>query len=132
MSGGELPDGIRAEDFAALRADVRHLIDRVDELGVHLEPLRMQRSGDLARWAQVESDVRASHDKHRETFHRIAELEVRMLQDFTAAAKRADALEARQNKVFWAFFGAAAVLQVLAGVLASPLGKALAHLVGGG
>lgn len=114
MSGGELPDGIRAEDFAALRADVRHLIARVDELNVHLEPLRMQRSGDLARWSQLEGDVRASHDKHRETFHRLAEL------------------EQRQNKVFWAFLGAAAVLQVLAGVLASPLGRALAHLVGSG
>lgn len=121
MSGGELPDGIRAEDFAALRADVRHLIARVDELNVHLEPLRMQRSGDLARWSQLEGDVRASHDKHRETFHRLAELEVRMLAD-----------EQRQNKVFWAFLGAAAVLQVLAGVLASPLGRALAHLVGSG
>ena len=132
MSGGELPDGIRAEDFAALRADVRHLIDRVDELGSHLEPLRMQRSGDLERWARLEGDVRAAHDKHREVFHRIAELEVKVLADFAAAAKRADALEQRQNKVFWSFLGAASVLQVLAGVLASPLGKALAHLVGGG
>jgi len=120
------------EEFAELRGDVRHLVVQVEHLADALEPIVRARSGDLERLARIEGDLRASHDKNRDASARMAAIEAAVQRDFTAAAKRADALEARQNKVFWAFLGAAAVLQVLAGVLASPLGKALAHLVGGG
>ena len=132
MSGGELPDGIRAEDFAALRADVRHLVVQVEHLADALEPIVRARSGDLERLARIEGDLRASHDKHRDASARMAAIEAAVQREFAAAVKRADMLEQRQNRVFWSFLGAAAVLQVLAAVLASPLGKALAHLVGGG
>ncbi|OQC38033.1 MAG: hypothetical protein BWX64_01919 [Acidobacteria bacterium ADurb.Bin051] len=120
------------EEFAELRGDVRHLVVQVEHFADALEPIVRARSGDLERLARIEGDLRASHDKHRDASARMAAIEAAVQREFAAAVKRADMLEQRQNRVFWSFLGAAAVLQVLAAVLASPAGRALARLVGGG
>lgn len=106
---------ISPTSFASLQSDMAHVKQTLDRLVSQVEPVLLARSGDLAAVASLQRDISASHEKHRETTRRLAEVD-----------ERIDAVERRFDNAKAYVIGAAAVIQVIISIV----GPALLRLVG--
>lgn len=85
-----------------------------DERWRKIEPVLMERSGEVQRMKDVAEDLNALGKKWRESEARAMKIEDSVRH-----------LENRQNKVFWMFMGATAVLQFLWIFVGDAIQKAL-------
>lgn len=95
--------------LARLEGDMRNLLDAFREQRVtqddrwrKIEPVLMERSGDLRRFSDFEADLNSLGAKYRATEARFNLVETELRR-----------IEQRQNKVFWMFIGASSALQLL-------------------
>lgn len=69
---------ISPTSFAEMKAELTHVRATLDELARDVRPVLLARSGDLAAVASLQRDISASHEKHRETTRRLAEVDERI------------------------------------------------------
>lgn len=96
---------ISTSAFASLQSDVAHVKITLDRLVTQVEPMLLARSGDLAAIASIQRDIAASHEKHRESGRRMAQID-----------ERIDKLERRFDRAQYLVIGAMAAIQILWGV----------------
>lgn len=90
----------------ALRGTVDEFRAEQERRWQRIEPLIMERSGDLGRMQRIEVDLNHLGDKHRQLAERVGDFEIR-------SAARVSGVEKRQDRTGWMVIGGFAVLQFL-------------------
>lgn len=107
-------DGTRtSEQLYRLESDMRHLIASFaeqktaqDDRWHKIEPVLLERSGEVERFKQVAYDLNQLGQKHRDYVRATDARGDHHEQELRR-------IEQRQNKVFWLFIGASSVLQLI-------------------
>lgn len=106
-------------DNAIIVQHLERFQKQLDSIQSMVQPLILDRSGDLARAAAIEADIRSSHDKHREMWAWRTETEKRVFRleenhkDYALLKAAVDKLQAQLNRATWIVIGAFGVAQLL-------------------
>ena len=116
------------EKLASIQRDFSEQKVVADERWRKIEPVLMERSGELQRMKDFYDDLNSLGKKQRESDDRIS----KMVENGEARAQKLEGsirhIEARQNRIFWMVTGGFAVLQLLWLLVGDALQNAASHL----
>jgi hypothetical protein len=117
------------EKLASIQRDFSEQKVVADERWRKIEPVLMERSGELQRMKDFYDDLNSLGKKQRESDDRIS----RMVENGEARAQKLEGsirhIEARQNRIFWMVTGGFAVLQLLWLLVGDALQNAAGHFL---